>query len=165
VWLQRIAGDGLAAWSDAQVAAHARNFSRDLAQLGVASADLEDATQRVATALAATLRDARGRWLVEAHAQAASELRLTGVIDGALLDLAIDRTFVDGDGARWIVDYKTGTHEGADVARFLDSEEQRYRPQLERYARLMAALEPARTIRLGLYFPLLREWREWTFAG
>ena len=75
----------------------------------------------------------------------------------------IDRSFVDSGGTRWIVDYKTGRHEGGDVERFLDQEQERYRPQLERYAVLMSALEP-RPTRLGLYFPALRGWREWAFA-
>jgi hypothetical protein len=67
---------------------------------------------------------------------------------------------VDQQGVRWIVDYKTGMHEGADLEAFLDSEQARYREQLERYAALMAQLggEP---IRVALYFPLLQGWREW----
>jgi hypothetical protein len=62
------------------------------------------------------------------------------------------------------VDYKTGTHEGADLEAFLDRERERYRPQLERYAQLMRGLD-ARPIRLGLYFPLLGGWREWEFSA
>jgi hypothetical protein len=41
-----------------------------------------------------------------------------------------------------------------------ESERERYRTQLERYARLMRCLGP-QPIRLGLYFPLLSAWREW----
>jgi ATP-dependent helicase/nuclease subunit A len=59
------------------------------------------------------------------------------------------------------VDYKSGRHEGASTEAFLDREQARYAPQLERYAALMANVEP-RPIRVGLYFPLLREWRAWT---
>ena len=43
---------------------------------------------------------------------------------------------------------------------FLEAEKERYRGQLERYARLMA-LRDDRPIRLGLYFPLLGAWLEW----
>jgi len=75
--------------------------------------------------------------------------------------VVIDRTFVDAAGTRWIVDYKTSAHEGAGLDEFLDREQERYRPQLERYAAFLRLLgtEP---IRLGLYFPLLSAWREWT---
>ncbi len=65
---------------------------------------------------------------------------------------------------RWIVDYKTGTHEGADVEGYLDHEQERYRSQLERYAVLLRGLD-SRPIMLGLYFPLLGGWREWNPEG
>ena len=49
---------------------------------------------------------------------------------------------------------------GGGVEQFLDREVERYRPQLQRYARLASRLgqEP---VRLGLYFPLMGAWREW----
>jgi hypothetical protein len=37
----------------------------------------------------------------------------------------------------------------------------RYRAQLERYAQVLGKLDPC-PIRLGLYFPLLGGWREWS---
>jgi hypothetical protein len=76
----------------------------------------------------------------------------------------MDRTFVDDHGDRWIVDYKTGGHEGGDSEAFLDREQERYRAQLERYAALMMARD-ARPVRLGLYFPLLKGWRELKTEG
>lgn len=64
------------------------------------------------------------------------------------------------NGVRWIVDYKTGTHERGDLEAFLDRGQERYSAQLERYAKLMRMLNN-RPVKLGLYFPLLRGWREW----
>ncbi len=69
----------------------------------------------------------------------------------------IDRTFIDAQGRRHIVDYKTSGHEGADKEGFLDREQERYRVQLERYAAALGA----ESSELGLYFPLLSKWREW----
>ena len=46
----------------------------------------------------------------------------------------------------------------------MDSEVERYRPQLERYARILREIE-ARPIALGLYFPLLDGWREWRYRA
>ena len=57
--------------------------------------------------------------------------------------------------ATWIVDYKTGSHEGADVEGFLAREAERYGPQLDRYA----AACGKRDARGALYFPLLKGWR------
>ena len=83
---------------------------------------------------------------------------------GGLTNVVIDRSFVDADGVRWIVDYKSGRHEGGDTEAFLDREQQRYREQLERYGRLMSAMD-SRPIHLGLYFPALGGWREWPFPS
>jgi ATP-dependent exoDNAse (exonuclease V) beta subunit len=66
----------------------------------------------------------------------------------------MDRVFRDADGTLWIVDYKTSRHEGADVEAFLDRERERYAPQLKSYAEAIA------DSRQGLYFPILRGWRQ-----
>ena len=60
-----------------------------------------------------------------------------------------------------MVDYKTGTHQGTDQETFLDREVERYRPQLNRYARLLKRMD-GRPVKMGLYFPLLKAWREWS---
>ncbi len=86
---------------------------------------------------------------------------ITGLIGGQLYETVIDRTFVDEAGVRWIIDYKTGSHEGGGLEKFLDTEKERYQDQLERYARLMTQRD-SRPIRLALYFPLLGGWREWS---
>jgi hypothetical protein len=69
---------------------------------------------------------------------------------------------VDDNGVRWIIDYKTSTHEGGGRDAFLDNERGRYHDQLERYAALVRRMD-SRPIRLGIYFPLLQGWREWAF--
>jgi ATP-dependent exoDNAse (exonuclease V) beta subunit len=127
----------------------------------VPAAELGEAAERVEQALTRTLADGMGAWLLADNAEAASELALTGVVDGKTVHVQMDRTFVDDQGVRWIVDYKTGSHEGADPQGFLDSEQERYQGQLEQYARIMAAYDPGRPIRLALYFPLLQATREW----
>lgn len=160
--LQQIARDGVARWDAARVREMQPLFARILAELGVPTAQHKQALTRVESALTQALTDARGRWLLDAtHAEARTELALSGVLGGNAVNVILDRTFVDADGTRWIVDYKTSAHEGGGLDEFLDREQERYAAQLERYARLMAALEP-RPIRLGLYFPLLGGWREWT---
>jgi ATP-dependent exoDNAse (exonuclease V) beta subunit len=158
--LLRIAQDEFANWGAARVNAMRNLFARDLIALGVPAAQLDDALDRVTSALTLTLNDQRARWILSSHADAASELRLTGVVDGAIVNLAVDRTFVDERGTRWIVDYKTGRHEGGGLETFLDREQERYRAQLERYATVLHKLD-GRPVRMALYFPLLQAWREW----
>jgi ATP-dependent exoDNAse (exonuclease V) beta subunit len=158
-YLHRIAEAGLAAWRVEDVLALCPDFERELMLLGLEAADLPPAAARVAGALAGVLEDRRGRWILEPHEGARSELRLTVRSGAALEHVQIDRTFV-ADGVRWIIDFKTGAHEGAKLDAFLDAEVARYRGQLERYAKTMAAID-ARPIRLALYFPLLKAFRDW----
>jgi ATP-dependent exoDNAse (exonuclease V) beta subunit len=162
-WLQRIAEDELAGWNAKWIQELRGTFHDQLVARGLAGHAMEDAVERVAAILEQTIADPRGRWVLGPWDDARSELKLTGVIGGELVNIAMDRTFTDEEGIRWIVDYKTGAHEGADVEAFLDRERERYRAQLDRYAALMRHLD-ARPIRLGLYFPLLKGWREWSPA-
>jgi ATP-dependent exoDNAse (exonuclease V) beta subunit len=130
--------------------------------LGVDQDELESAALRVAAALRAALEDSHGRWVLGEHEDARSELRLTLRAGDVLEHVRLDRTFV-ADGKRWIIDFKTGQHEGADREAFLASEIERYRPQLDRYAAALAAID-SRPVHVGLYFPLLRELRTWPAA-
>jgi ATP-dependent exoDNAse (exonuclease V) beta subunit len=171
-WLQRIAEDGASGWDERRVAALAPAMRAALAARGVGGGELDDAVVRATQALIRCIADARGRWILGPHPGARSEWRLTGVSGGRLVNIVIDRSFVDDDGVRWIIDYKTSVHDGTDVEAFLDNERERYCSQLERYAGLLQAGGGSQgdlhcglqRIRLGLYFPLLGGWREWEYA-
>jgi ATP-dependent exoDNAse (exonuclease V) beta subunit len=116
------------------------------------------------TALTHAVTDPRGRWLLGPQQDARSELRMTTVAGGEYFDHVIDRTFRDANGQRWVVDYKTSSHEGADIEGFLNREQERYHVQLDRYATLMRLVD-GQAVRRGLYFPLLKGWREWGDDG
>jgi ATP-dependent helicase/nuclease subunit A len=85
---------------------------------------------------------------------------LTSIVEGRVINIIIDRTFIDEYGTRWIIDFKTGSHAGGAEENFIATEVERYRPQLERYAQIMHQRERV-PIALGLFFPLLGAWREW----
>jgi ATP-dependent exoDNAse (exonuclease V) beta subunit len=161
--LQRIGIEGLEHWDVARLMGLRPACMAALAALGMAREELQAGVDLVEQALLNTVSSSRGRWLFEArHSHARAEYALTGLVAGELVSVKIDRTFVDEQDVRWIIDYKTGTHEGADIKAFLEQEEARYRPQLERYAILMRSME-TRPIRLGLYYPLIPGgWREWS---
>lgn len=161
--LQLIAHEGASAWDAAKVAASRGFIEGELRARGLAQAALPAASARCLDALTTTLRSARGRWILSAeHGAAASEYPLAGVLDGALTQAVLDRTFVTAQGVRWIIDFKTGEHLGGSPEAFMDSEVVRYRPQLTRYADLLSQLGP-QPIYLALYFPLLDGWREWAY--
>lgn len=160
--LQRVATEGGAEqWDPARVSSMAPYCASLLKNLAVPERDLADTIEVVLNGMRQVLLDTRGRWLLSAqHQGAGNELAVSGSWQGRLVNVIIDRTFIDRDGVRWIVDYKTGFREGGDIEGFLDQEKLRYQSQLERYAALFAQLED-RPIRVGLYFPRLRGWREW----
>ena len=159
--LRQCAEEGLDRWPSERIAAQRARVARELAGLGFTGGEAEAAADQVLGAVTSTLADARGRWLFDPrHTDAHSEYALTGMRDGMPVHVVLDRSFVDAEGVRWIVDFKLSRHQGAGRDAFLDSEQARYRPQLEAYAEVVRGLG-AQPIRLGLYFPLLAGWREW----
>jgi ATP-dependent exoDNAse (exonuclease V) beta subunit len=126
-------------------------------ELGVGDARIADVCARTEAALQGVLADDTGRWILRAEGR--SEFAVSAVIEGRIETVVMDRVVFDRDGNHWIIDYKTSTHEGGNLAGFLEQEEGRYRPQLERYALIYEKLT-GRKPRLALYFPLLREFRE-----
>jgi len=157
--LKRLAGrDSLP--SLAEVESLAWEIVRQLERAGVAPPERAAATHLVVTALAHTVADPRGRWiLANHHREAQSELALTGITDGRLRSVVIDRSFVDEHGTRWVIDFKTSRHEGGGLEEFLLAELDRYREQLTTYAALASELGPE-PVRAALYFPLLGAFRE-----
>ena len=162
--LQMLADIALPSLDNDDVQARQGIIRRQLKNLGVNDAGLEIAVSKVLKALANTLGDERGRWILQPHKDARSEWALTVPVETAGYKTAkqviIDRTFVDADGTRWIVDYKTGDHEGGEVKAFLDREQERYSNQLEAYADIIRRMDN-RPVKAGLYFPMLKGWREW----
>jgi len=160
LWLQHIADEGVDDWNVRRIAALEPQLRRALRRAGVAGDDLPVAIERSANALRNTLDDERGRWILSAgHEHTANEFSLSTVGEGQFANHVLDRTFVGTDGVRWIIDYKTSTHEGSDTGAFLASEAERYRPQLRRYRDAFAELED-RPIKTALYFPLLQVFHE-----
>ncbi|HJS78396.1 MAG TPA: UvrD-helicase domain-containing protein [Burkholderiales bacterium] len=154
-WLQCIADDAMRGWDASRVEALGPLFRRELERRGIQRSRSVEAARLVADALKNALDDDKGRWLLGPHPEARSEHRLRLRDERGLRSCVIDRLFRDVGGERWIVDFKTSRHEGGGLEAFLDEQKKRYQPQLNTYA---AAFERPR---LGLYFPILRGWREW----
>jgi ATP-dependent exoDNAse (exonuclease V) beta subunit len=155
-WLQ-MAADGRAVVTIDNLESLRPVSARWLLELGVSKDLVPPICDRVDAALRAMLRDERGRWILDGEGYA--ELRLSGVIEGQIESVILDRVRIDSDGTHWIIDYKTSTHEGGDLTTFLNAELDRYRPQLAKYASLYRAYSGAE-VRCALYFPLLREFVE-----
>jgi ATP-dependent exoDNAse (exonuclease V) beta subunit len=150
----------LASSDEPSIRARAPHFRRWLALHGVPAERLEEAAARVVTALLQVRADPRGRWILQPAREDFREHALSGEWQGEVARIVIDRSFIDEHGVRWVIDYKTSQHLGGGLEEFLDREVERYRPQLNRYAAFAKRLGPE-PVRLGLYFPLMRAWREW----
>jgi len=161
--LERIATQGVEHWTQERVADLEPTVRRGLQNLGVDDGELGGALDKTLRALRRTLADDTGRWILGSHAEARCEWPLS-VHDETTRHYVIDRSFVDQDGTRWIIDYKTGEHLAGDRDAFLDQERERYRAQLENYARIVRLLDD-RPIRLALYFPLFADWRVWDYTA
>jgi ATP-dependent exoDNAse (exonuclease V) beta subunit len=131
--------------------------TRWLREIGVTGEAGEAIIQRATAALHSMAEDDKGQWLIDGDGHA--ELALSGVVNGQLESVVLDRVRIDDDGTHWIVDYKTSSHEGGDLQGFLGAETDRYRPQLAKYAEIYRNYSNA-DVRCALYFPLLQEFVE-----
>jgi ATP-dependent exoDNAse (exonuclease V) beta subunit len=158
-FLEQIGREGIESWDAGRISRLAPAIRNLLIELGVATGEIDEAVELVQRALENALADPRGRWILGAHRNAACELELSALVDNSVVRVKLDRTFIDEQGTRWIVDYKTSEIGSGNSAAFLDVQVEKFRPDLYRYRTVMACLEP-NPIRMALYFPLLRQWRE-----
>ncbi len=128
------------------------------------SQQIDSSIKRMSIAIRNMQKDPRAQWIFAepSHRQIHNEYAISTADSDGVKHHRIDRTFIDKDDVRWIIDYKSTTHFESDVDAFIDLqiEERGYRAQLERYANAFKQLEN-RKIKLGIYFPLLKQWREW----
>jgi ATP-dependent exoDNAse (exonuclease V) beta subunit len=159
-WMRQIAVEGVEQHTPGSIGRLRPRFRQLLLRQGVEAAALDRAIERVVAVLQEALGDTQGRWLLSAeHAEQLNEYAVTVAEGSRFRHLIIDRAFVAADGVRWIIDYKTSSHEGGDREAFVRSEVERYGSQLCAYRKAFACLEQ-RVTRTALYFPLLRLLRE-----
>ena len=136
-------------------------WRNQLMENGLFGNDLDTVLSQVTKAVDNARQDSKAAWIFSGdHHDIKTEWPLSGWVDGKVAHIVIDRSFIDDNGVRWIIDFKSSRHEGADPDIFLDREQQRHQNQLARYAKIVSQLQP-NEVRLGLYFPSLRGWREW----
>ena len=158
-WLEQIADD-LENWSNERITAQQQMIKNYLRQLGVSSIELDKALKLVIQNLHNTLDDEQGRFLLSKHAQAVSEYAFERFEEDGVKSYIIDRSFIDENNVRWIIDYKTSSHDGAGRDDFLEEQKNYYQKQLENYASLFAENED-RAIRLVLYFTTYKKMISW----
>jgi ATP-dependent helicase/nuclease subunit A len=159
--IQCIAEQGIVKWTTERINAEQQGFDNALKQLSVPRHERMDAVECIVKALTNMVTDERGQWILSIkHKHQKNEHPISGIVNDKMTNAVLDRTFIDAEGNRWIIDYKISRHDGENSDAFLDHEQERYKKQLEKYGSLMKQLGE-KNIKLGLYFPLLQGWREW----
>ena len=155
---ERIAKVGIEQWNPEN---NRKIMHRLFIQEGLSGTTLDAALARCQTGLENTLKSERGRWILSnQHDDAHCEWAISHQQHGHVSHYIIDRSFEDNNGTRWIIDYKTASHEGGSIEHFLDEQCQRHQNQLQRYALALQAMG-YHNLRLALYFPMLDAWRAW----
>ncbi|NKB76026.1 MAG: AAA family ATPase [Gammaproteobacteria bacterium] len=132
-----------------------------LMENGLHTKDKQHGINQITLAIANLKSDPRAEWIFSpSHRQLKAEWALTTHLDGRFSTVIMDRTFIDDEGTRWIIDFKSSRHEESDIDDFIVQEKIRYQSQLNHYAKVLTQLENRKT-RLALYFPLLKTWTEW----
>jgi ATP-dependent helicase/nuclease subunit A len=155
-WLQLIAGEYENGRDPNELALRAIT-SRWLRETGIESDAATPILERVTGAVTAMLNDEKGRWILRGKGH--SELALSGLFEGELVSVILDRVRVGDDGTHWIIDYKTSSHEGGNLDGFLQVETERYRAQMSRYASIYSEWA-GQDVKCALYFPLLKSFVE-----
>lgn len=158
--LQQMSQFGAAWWSNQSKHNHQAYILNLFKQYGLLQKYHEQASLTILTIIQNTLQDERGQWILHAHKEAQSELALTVTLNNKIENIVIDRTFIDEEGTRWIIDYKTSALTHDDLENFLHKEREKYLQQMQKYYHAMKLMDD-RPIRMGLYFPALPAWQEW----
>ena len=150
--LEQLAAEAFPDDIDRYLATHAEVWLRQAGEYPLTN----DEIPRLATAVTRQIRrvmfDDNGQWILRAQTKAYAEYPITGLFEGQLVDVVVDRTFLDDKGHRWLIDYKTA-EPGPEIAtdNFIAEEVSRYRSQLVRYQTLAQQLF-AEPVAVGLYF-------------
>ncbi|MGV7221232.1 MAG: UvrD-helicase domain-containing protein [Nitrospinales bacterium] len=152
--LKDITDHGLESWSNDKIHKIEPALKSALLGQGLSVSDIKSTCKQGMQALKNIINDETGRWILSKHTDAQSEFALTTTEGKKFINRRIDRTFVDKENIRWVIDYKISPHEGANLEKFFADEKERHRPQMERYENLIKLMDEERQIKMMLYYPL-----------
>ena len=157
-YLQVISEQGVEYWNADTVKDRARAIRLRLKELGVSVAELSATQRQVSHLLTRLLTSKTALWLLDnSHKDSECEARLGYWRQGGQQQYIIDRTFIDENNHRWIVDYKSASPLAEQsVDEFIAQQKEIYRQQLANYRRCYQAME-TRTTHCALYFPAIDE--------
>lgn len=113
-------------------------WRRRLSAFSFVSGEIDIAMTKLEKSLQSTLQDSELRWVFDhGQEQSAAELALQSYASGFVHTHVVDRTFIDSNGVRWIIDYKSSQPLGKQsLESFLAEQVALYSGQLSRYRSL-----------------------------
>jgi len=153
-YFQTLAEEGEKKWTEERIKELESLIPVALKSQGLPPQMILEETKKGKTMLSNILNHPEGRWILESHKDARCEYSLSQIKNNIYQSRIIDRTFVDENNSRWIIDYKTGEHMGANLEKFLKNEKERYFNQLTQYEKLFKQLGEQRLIKKALYYPM-----------
>ena len=122
-----------------------------LIHLGLYKSEVDWVIEHAHRQISSVLADDTGLWILNCnHVESHTEWMLTTYQDSQFTNVAIDRSFIDLSGDRWLIDYKTAVPD-VPIVVFIENQVARYAHQLRRYAHIVESLDQ-RIIRKALYF-------------
>jgi|TARA_B100000315_G_scaffold250906_1_gene284681 ATP-dependent exoDNAse (exonuclease V) beta subunit len=115
-----------------------QRWRRDLQASGFEDDAIQQALVFIEASLQTTILNTDLQWVFDnAHNQSSTELALQTRSAGTLRNHIVDRSFIDEQGYRWIIDYKSAAKPAAQSEQqFIDGQTDQHREQLTRYADL-----------------------------
>lgn len=156
---QQISLHGMEWWRQIPIHDQINYIIRELASTGFSAHHINEGAKLIHAMLKRALNDEACRWILSPHTNAKSEYQLTLVTSEGCENIIIDRTFIDKDGNRWIIDYKTAENQDDDLQSFIKKQKDKYSLQLAKYRQALQVFD-ARPVKSGLYFPALAVWCE-----
>lgn len=123
------------------------------------------AVDEIERAVNNTLADSRGQWLLADHQESSCELALSSCFKSGVKQRIIDRSFIDENGTRWIIDYKTSRPQEQESKQdFVQRECTLHRAQLADYKLYLSIKtqqeQQQQPIKTALYFTYYPHWEE-----
>ena len=135
----------------------------ELVALRVPDTHIEYAVRNLKQAVENIKVDTQAHFIFDTYEIEKNEYALSALDGGVVKKSIIDRTFVDDEGVRWIVDYKSTPTKNKDLQAFAQEQvKMRHQNQLERYGELMSEIDN-RPIQLAVFFPLIKQLVSWPY--
>ncbi|MBV1914893.1 MAG: UvrD-helicase domain-containing protein [Pseudomonadales bacterium] len=160
--LAQITEDGIESWNPQRIEKQRQVWQNQLQQQGV-YLGLEQAVATIAKQISRCCTGEHGAWLLDnRHTDSQVEWPFSIKTATGYKQYRVDRTFIDQQGIRWIIDYKSSQPaidpqnpaNTESLDHFLQQQAVQYQQQMQTYSDGFLQLED-RPIKLALYYPAI----------